>query len=74
MKLTRSVAWWPAYAIGIAAVVLVSTEVARSAERDRAATAADRASRVTGSGPAATTRKEIKKKQLDTKKKLPPPQ
>jgi hypothetical protein len=59
---------------GVAAALLVSTDTARSAERDRAATSSDRAVRVTGTGPSATARKQIRKKQDDAKKKLPPPQ
>jgi hypothetical protein len=78
MKVARNIAGWPALAmiaVGITAALLISTETARSAERDRAATAADRAARVTGTGPAATTRKDIKKKkQQDAKKNLAPPQ
>ena len=77
MKLARNVTWWPActmIALGVTAALLVSTETARSAERDRAATASDRAARVTGTGPSATARKQIKKKQQDEKKKLGPPQ
>jgi hypothetical protein len=76
MKLARNVTWWPAcmIALGVTAALLVSTDTARSAERDRAATASDRATRVTGTGPSATARKQIRKKQEDAKKKLGPPQ
>jgi hypothetical protein len=77
MKLARNVAWWPAsvmMVVGVATTLLVSTEVAQSAERsDRAATASDRAVRTTGTSTAAQTRKEIRKKhkQMELKKKAP---
>lgn len=77
MKLARKVAWLSACAmIAVATtttVLLISTEVVRGAERDRAATASDRAVRITGTGPAATTRKDLRKKQQEKKKLVAPP-
>jgi hypothetical protein len=81
MKLARKVAWWPTcmiIAVGTTTTLLASTEVVRSAERDRASTASDRAERITGTGVAATTRKELRKKnqekQQGKKKLVAPPQ